>query len=461
MTSYDWIVVGGGPCGLTLATYLPGRVLLVEGRETLGGCHAVHRDDEGRFGEHGPRYVNECYVNLRNVLETIGLRWSDVFKPKSFGPDTVDGSAGWWRTFSAYETLVFSFLFLRLVVQPNYGRDTSLTETIERYGFSKKTASYIDAICRASDGNGADKYPLHKFLRGFNDHLGPFYQPRRANDTFLFDHWRSYLTTTRGVTVASGSPVRRLVHADGKATGVQLADGTTYAGHHVAFAVPPGPLTSILRASNLREPGLESFARQTEYDEYFCATFHFKALHAKRLVTHRGFKTTPWKLLYAEVDVVDEPTAILSVAAADLGAVSPVTGKTIDQSTRDEVVAEILRQLPLSAATKETFVGAVTTDMVRRKGRWHNKSEAYVSTSSTRSFGPFLRCCRGAYTVGGHNEQSWYPFTSFESACANALHFLGRTQTTPTFTPLTVLRLLLVFLVAYAAYVVARKSFFS
>ena len=67
---YDWIVVGGGPCGLTLATYLPGRVLLIEGRDQLGRCHAVHRDDTGRFGEHGPRYVNGCYVNLNTVLQT-------------------------------------------------------------------------------------------------------------------------------------------------------------------------------------------------------------------------------------------------------------------------------------------------------------------------------------------------------------------------------------------------------
>ena len=454
---YDWIVVGAGPCGLTLATYLPGRVLLIEGRDQLGGCHAVHRDDTGRFGEHGPRYVNGCYVNLNTVLQTIGLRWSDVFKRQSFSPDLVDGAGGWWRTFSVYESLVFSLLFLRLVVDPYYGKDISLADTIKRYGFSEKTATYIDGICRASDGNGADKYRLHKFLRGFNDHLRPFYQPRHANDTFLFDRWKSALVA-RGVTVVQGSPVRRLMHSSGKATGVQLADGTTYTAPRVAFAIPPEPLTKILRVSNLHEPGLESFASQTEYDEYFCASFHFKAPHAKRLVTHRGFKATPWKLLYAEVDVLDESTAILSVAAADLDAVSPATGKSINQSTRDEVIAEMLRQLPLSRETKEAYLGAVTTDMVRRNRRWHNKSEAYVSTSSTEGFGPALRCCRGAYTVGCHNETSWYPFTSFESACANALHFLGRKQKRPWLSPLVALRVLLLLLVSYAAYRFLKHS---
>lgn len=43
---YDYIIVGGGPCGISLSHLLAKtnkKILLLEGENSLGGCHRVDR----------------------------------------------------------------------------------------------------------------------------------------------------------------------------------------------------------------------------------------------------------------------------------------------------------------------------------------------------------------------------------------------------------------------------------
>jgi len=450
-TTYDTIVVGAGPCGLTLATKLPGTTLLLDQRDNVGGCHAVHRDD-GLFCEHGPRYLNGCYVNARDVLASVGIRWDEAFERRPFHPDVVDGR-GWWRHFSPYETLVFSVLFCCLIVVPHFGRSTSLADVCRTFGFSSGTRDYIEHVCRTTDGCGADRYSLHKFLRGFNDHVHSFYQPRRANDRGLFARWTSALVR-RGVRVETGARAVRVLHRDGRAVGLvyRTKDGDRVArARRVVLAIPPDPLVHLIESSGLHEPGLAALADDTEYDEYYCAAFHFSKT-TEPLVDHRGVRTTPWGLIYADMGHMrDEGTSVVMVAAWRLDSRSPVTGKTINQSSRDEVHRELLRQLPISEATKRTLVRVVSTDMRLEGGSWHNRSEAYVhNATGGDGFGPAMRCCRGLYSVGTHNERSWYPFTSFESAVCNALAFAGAPCRRP-WTPIRLARLLLLCALVYVA----------
>ena len=80
--------------------------------------------------------------------------------------------------------------------------------------FSATSCAYIDAVCRFSDGAGADRYSLWEFLSGFDQHIRPFYIPKKSND-FLFETWHAYLEK-RGVDIFVDADVTRVSRTSGK-----------------------------------------------------------------------------------------------------------------------------------------------------------------------------------------------------------------------------------------------------
>ena len=88
-SEYDYIIVGGGPSGLTSALYLSSltntRVLLIDKNPSLGGCHRVIRvGEENYFTEHGPRMYSSAYLNFKTILRKIDTSFEDVFVKSRF-----------------------------------------------------------------------------------------------------------------------------------------------------------------------------------------------------------------------------------------------------------------------------------------------------------------------------------------------------------------------------------------
>ena len=78
---YDYIIVGGGPSGMTLAWIFGSKnkkVLLIEKEAVLGGCHRVHRVD-GYFSEHGPRIYSNSYVMFIKLLQNMNIDFFHIF----------------------------------------------------------------------------------------------------------------------------------------------------------------------------------------------------------------------------------------------------------------------------------------------------------------------------------------------------------------------------------------------
>ena len=76
MTIYDYVIIGGGPSGLTLAWCLAfsyhKKVAVIERESSLGGCHRVIRVN-GLFSEHGPRIYVDNYFMFQKILVEMGL----------------------------------------------------------------------------------------------------------------------------------------------------------------------------------------------------------------------------------------------------------------------------------------------------------------------------------------------------------------------------------------------------
>lgn len=79
MKIYDYIIYGGGPCGLFIATILSKKykIALVEKNNKLGGCWAVHYYNNKYYSEHSPRVLN--YDNISKAfLSYIGISDTDI-----------------------------------------------------------------------------------------------------------------------------------------------------------------------------------------------------------------------------------------------------------------------------------------------------------------------------------------------------------------------------------------------
>ena len=84
--NYDYVIIGGGPTGLTVAYYLNKmgkKCCLIDMNESLGGCHRVKRVN-GLFTEHGPRIYSDTYVNFMKMMKEWGYKFQDLYTEYNF-----------------------------------------------------------------------------------------------------------------------------------------------------------------------------------------------------------------------------------------------------------------------------------------------------------------------------------------------------------------------------------------
>jgi Flavin containing amine oxidoreductase len=431
--TYDTIIIGGGPCGLTLATYSPGNVCLVEKESSLGGCHRVRRDGANAFGEHGPRLYNDCYVNVKAVLSDIGLNWDEIFTPYSFSPEHIDAKH-WYSALTFREISIISLHYLIFTfIDATHGKNISMDDLCEAHNFRKSSKQYINQVCLFSDGGDITRYSLLEFLSGFDQHWQQFREPRQALDTSLFAHWETTLRSW-GVDIRKNSTVSRITYDPQTltATGIQLASGELLNASRIILAIPPMPLFELLRASNITEPDLEGFAHATAYHEYLNVCLHFPPEVTPLFPNeqHIGITSTPWGLIYIDYSTTigeTEKSSIVSVGISRLDVPGLVTGKTANECTQDEVIREILAQIPIADEKKQRLRHVnFSSGLKRTETGWDDDDDAFFAAVHTTSLPFTLRSLKRCYTVGCHNKQSTYNFTSMESAVQNALVFLGK-----------------------------------
>jgi hypothetical protein len=444
MGDYDYIIVGGGPTGLALAQLLSlssaNRILLVEKRDYLGGCHGVTRTNDGMMTEHGPRIYIDNFLMFTQLLHDMGLPFDDVFVKYNFSTATMMLEALRVLTLREIATLFWSFM----TINDSFKRIT-LLEYLSSHDFSTASIDILDRIGRLTDGGSADTYTLFSFLQILNQNfLYGIYQPRVPNDVGLFRTWERVLAE-RGVVIMKHAAITEFVVDEAKVAGIAVRDArrteskpVVCGGKRIILACPPQEVQHILSAhpelGAAFGPDFDCFQQSTQYLPYISVIFHWSTKIAVPKVW--GYPRTAWgvgNIVLSDYMYFNDPrsrTVISTVITMpDAPSDNVHVGAANEIGDKRAVMNETFRQLnqvyPDLPDPDHRFLTQSAYDADQR--RWVPFNHAFMTT--THGYVPNRSVLyENLFNCGVQNGNSSYSFTSIESSVANAAHLATELQ---------------------------------
>ena len=431
--NYDYIIIGAGPSGLTLAYYLGKlnkKCLLVDKQETIGGCHRVVRND-GLFTEHSPRVYSNAYLNFIKLLENMNLNFNDLFVPYNFSISNIGGKT--LSYFNFKEIIIFMIEFIKLFIDENYSKYITMEQFMNKHKFSDSAMDYVDRLCRLTDGADKTRYTLFEFLQLINQmSLYKLYQPSKPNDIGLFKFWYDAINLTNNVDIILNKEVKNINYSGNKIINIKI-DNIIYTATNFILAIPPKPLFNILKNSGIENSFMESkfeeWVKDNSYIDDLGITFHWNSdLKLKKIW---GFPKSDWGIAFTIMtDYMnfkdDRSKTVISIAITMINSKSSFNNKTPHECEKNELLSETFRQLKLSYPELPDPTISLLNPLIKRiNNKWIENDTAYVVSANKNTILPSKSIRFGnLYNVGTQNGNSKYYFTSMESAVTNSLSLL-------------------------------------
>jgi hypothetical protein len=456
----DITIIGSGPTGLTLALilkYYGHRVTVLEREGTPGGCHRVTRVNDGRglgnglFTEHGPRIYTSGSKTFHNMLLKAGIDHEKYFT--AYKAQISEPLIQSLKYFTSTDILTMISSYMKYIIDTSYGSDM----TVSSLKLSTQASEYTDKMCRLTDGAGADRYTLNSFMR-LIDHkfTETIQQPKKANDKeggwvadlvkqlqingvqFLFNK------EVQGIELKSNElksnelksnelksnelKSNELKHV--KNLEITTQDGEVINTNVIIFATPTDALERILSNSKTLSntfgslKDLKEFNKHSLYETYLPVTLHWR-LSPVKIPNIWGNGIGEWNIAWINMTdyISNEPGTIISACITKTDAVN-IYGKTANECTADELRTEVLRQLePLINTVRKPDSVLLSPEIYRSGDKWVTRDNAYMRTAMNTVGRPSYATNHKIFSVGCHNENNNYKFTSVESAVQNAYYW--------------------------------------
>ena len=428
---YDLIIIGSGPAGLTFATLANEeienkKILIIDKDKTIGGCHKVNRqlfEKEFYFSEHGPRVYMGNYINLKFILNKIGIKFRDLFEKYKYGIlDTIIDILK-KNIFTINEVLSLTKEFLLFSFNSDYAINKSLINYLNKNKFTNKAKEYLDKLCHIIDGGNINRISLNTFLEIINEcMLYAFYQPKLPNDEELFKIWYNYLKKKK-IEFKLNTKVIGVNYEDNKKIISVRTEYGYLKSKKVIFAIPPENLISIINKNNNLK--LLNYNDNTEYNEYISITFHWNYKFDIDNIDGLLVNNSSWGIIsiilsdYMKFKEHNSKT-VISCSITLVNNKSTNINKTPNECNKNELINETFKQLN---EIYNNYLPNPTLSFLNnyyKNGKWISNETAYIKTYNT-DYIPF-KIDENLYTLGSHNGKAKVHFTSMENAVSNAIY---------------------------------------
>jgi hypothetical protein len=429
--SYDYVIVGGGPTGMTIAWILSNqkkKVLLIEKDEVLGGCHKVLRVN-GYFTEHGPRVYSNSFLMFIEILSDMNIAFTDLFIPYKFKHVNIDNKTILSLNFN--EIMALLSAFIKLIVNKDYGKTVSIKDFMIENNFSESSYDYIERLCLLTDGATIEDYTLFQFLQLVNQQFFySLFQPKLPNDKGLIKLWTNKLLENNVKILLNSQVIKIDVENNNVSKLIIIENGIQkeIIGNKYVLSIPPKPFYDLISSNPKTENNfgnnkeIQQWKVKNSYFDYITLTFHYK--NDVTLPKLNGFPRTPWGIGFVILSnfmnfKTDEPSkTVISICITMLN-VPNEQGKTANQCSHEEIIKYVKEQLSFFPNPDLVIISPT----IKRSGNvWINEDTAYVVTTEQRFIKPKGNISN-LYYVGIHNGNSSYNFTAIESAVQNAIHY--------------------------------------
>lgn len=423
---YDYVIIGGGPTGLTLALYMAKynkRVAIVEKEDQIGGCHGVKRID-GMFSEHGPRIYLDNYLVFSDILKNeLNTSFNEIFTKYNFGNKDIFNAV--YNILTFRELFIFGLAFINL--NDNY-KHISFEEFLNYHNFSEQSKDLLDSLGRLTDGGGIEQYTLYSFLQIMNQNiLYSIYQPKLPNDIGLFKIFYDELIR-RGVDIYLNSEIKEINTENNLIKNVTTYNNI-FRGNTFIFAIPPININKLFKNNNLDtgfKENLDLWSKNTNYITYIPVVFHWnKKINIKKIW---GYPQTSWGVghivLSDYMDFNDDRSKTVISTLITKPNKSDYLNKTPDEIfDKNIIIKEVFRQLKLVLSELPDYDNAIMSQNYHNGKNWIPLHTAFMTTKL--GYLDFhSNIYKNLFNCGVQNGKSSYSFTSLESAVVNSIELL-------------------------------------
>lgn len=455
MSNYDYVIIGGGPSGLTLSLLFQSigkKCIIIERENTLGGCHRVTRKENKYFTEHGPRIYSSSYVCTKEILKLIDYDFDKNFVPYNFSISQINNQTIFnILTFSEFISFAIYFLLFLL----NINKDISMHDFMTNNKFSKQTYDFIERVCRLTDGGTTTNYSINKFFQLINQQIFyTLYQPKKPNDVGLFNQWEKKLNKT---TILKNTIVNKINILNNKIISISTSTSNNkrlITGNKYIFCIPPISLLTNLENSKIYDAYgdfnlFKKWVYDTNYIPYIFISFHWNNDVLQNTKRKWGFPSSQLGLAYIIIsDYMMSTNANTIISTC-------ITFPELTKDLSDDMIIEnSFKQL------KESYPNLPKYDKVFLNRK--SKDSAYIETVNTKLLPYKSFIYDNLYNCGTQNG-SFYKFTSMESTIYSSINLANdlepkTIQIIKPKTMFTLQQLLLIVIVIIGIYIKYKLS---